>query len=550
MSTSFIDGKTLKNMLTGGVESLLRSVDVINDLNVFPVPDGDTGTNMVKTLEGGLAAITSLTDEGVDFVMEKFSRGLLLGARGNSGVILSQIFAGIKEGLAGVDSANATQLAEAYLCGIKKSYSAVSNPTEGTILTVFRESAEYAKNNITGTSSIEDFYKLHIEEAARSLERTQQILPVLKEAGVVDSGGAGYLKIAVGMYQTLTGEFDLFDYEFGGEEKTGEVDFDRFTSESVMERGYCTEFLLRLTRAKCSPEDFNVAELIAGLEKIGNSIVAYKEGDIVKVHVHTLTPNVPLGEALKYGEFLTVKIENMELGHSDTERLKAEKQKPKRKFSVLTVAKGEGLCSLFTDMGADFIISGGQTDNPSTEEFLNAFAEYDAEDILVLPNNKNVMLAAMQAKEMYEGGKVHIIPTYTLMEGYGALSVITAGVDDIDALVESATRAAKSIVGSEITRAVRDVSIGGKQIKCGDYISITGGEITSVASDRDTALLLMLEGIEDIEDYEIITLFVGEDVDDDARVEITDKIEERYPEHEVVVYKGKQALYDYLIAIE
>ena len=547
MGTKFIDGKALKNMLTCGVENLARSEDIINDLNVFPVPDGDTGTNMIKTLEGGLSPVMSVSYEGVGELMTSFARGLLLGARGNSGVILSQIFAGIKSGLDGLITADAKQLAKAYREGIERSYSSVSNPTEGTILTVFRESAEYAEKNISDSSSVEDFYKLHIEEAARSLERTVEILPVLKEAGVVDSGGAGYLKIAEGMYRALTGELDSSGYELRRETKSESLDFDRFTSDTAMQRGYCTEFLLRLTRVKCSPESFEVATLVAQLEKIGESIVAYKEGDIVKVHVHTLTPDAALGAALKYGEFLTVKIENMELGHSATERLK---DKPRRKFSVLTVAKGEGICSLFVDMGADFIISGGQTDNPSAEEFLNAFREYDAENILVLPNNKNVILAANQAAELYEGGRVHIIPTYTLMEGYGALSVITAGVEDIDALVESATRAAKSIVGAEITRAVRDVTIGGRAIVKGDYISISGGEIRSVAADRDTALLEMLESVEDIDDCEIITLFVGEDVDDDARVEITDKIEERYPEHEVVVYKGKQALYDYLVAIE
>ena len=547
MKTNLIDEKTLKNMLLGGIKNLAESESVINDLNVFPVPDGDTGTNMIKTLEGGLAQLSSASCEGVGELMEGYARGLLLGARGNSGVILSQIFAGIKDGLSALVTADAVQLATAYEMGVKKSYSAVANPTEGTILTVFRESAEYALKNVNEQSSIEDFYRLHIEEAARSLERTQEILPVLKEAGVVDSGGAGYLKIAEGMYRALTGEIDTPTYDIKKDGNKAELDFDRFTSDTPMERGYCTEFLLRLTRVKCSPEDFEVGTLVSALEEIGDSIVAYKEGDIVKIHVHTKEPNTALGEALKYGEFLTVKIENMELGHSDTERVK---DKPNRKFSVLTVAKGEGLSSLFLDMGADCIISGGQTDNPSTEEFLRAFRDYHAEHILVLPNNKNVMLAATQAAEMYEDGRVHIIPTHTLMEGYGALSVITPGIQDVDALVESATRAAKSIVGAEITKAVREVTIGGKSITKGDYIAISGGKITAVAPDRDTALLMMLESVEDIDDYEIITLFVGEDVDDDARVDITDKIEDKYPDHEVVVYKGKQALYDYLVAIE
>lgn len=548
MSTTHLDGKILKNMLMGGVESIRKSSAEINDLNVFPVPDGDTGTNMTKTLEGGVCAVAGDEDEKVSGVMEKFAHGLLLGARGNSGVILSQIFAGIKEVLEGFDTVRAVDLCEAYKRGIEKSYASVSNPTEGTILTVFRESTEFAAKNIDESSSVEDFYKLHIEEARRSLERTKELLPVLREADVVDSGGAGYLCIAVGMYSALTGEYKAAGYTVK-EESAPALDFDRFTRSSVMKRGYCTEFLLRLTEEKVDPDSFDVGAVTAILEQLGGeSIVAYKEGDIVKAHVHTLDPGMVLTSAREFGEFLTVKIENMELGHSDTERVK--KRKPKKPFAVLTVATGEGICSLFCDMGADGIISGGQTDNPSTEEFIEAFREQEAEDIIVLPNNKNVMMAARQAAELYTDARVHIVPTATLMEGYGALSVITPGITDVKALVESAERAAKSIVGGEITRAVRDVTIGGVEVKCGDYISISGGKIASVASDRDTALLRMLESACDMDEYEIITLFVGEDVDDDARVEITDKLEDRYPEHEVVVYKGKQSLYDYLIAVE
>lgn len=548
MSTTLLDGKILKNMLIGGVENLRANSGEINDLNVFPVPDGDTGTNMTMTLDGGVSAVAGSSDEAVSTVIEKFSAGVLLGARGNSGVILSQIFAGIKDVLSRLDSVTPKELAEAYRQGVKKSYAAVSNPTEGTILTVFRESTEYAAKNIDESSSVEDFYKLHIEEAQRSLARTKELLPVLAEADVVDSGGAGYLCVAVGMYSVLTGETREVKYTAPAPTSGAALDFDRFTRSSVMRRGYCTEFLLRLTEEKVDPDSFDVGALVAVLELLGGeSIVAYKEGDIVKVHVHTLDPGRVLTSAREFGEFLTVKIENMELGHSDTERVK---KKPKKPYAVLTVAKGEGICSLFTDMGADGIISGGQTDNPSTEEFIEAFREIEAEDIIVLPNNKNVMLAARQAAELYTDARVHIVPTATLMEGYGALSVITPGITDINVLVESAERAAKSIFGGEITKAVRDVTIGGVEVREGDYISIAGGKIASVAKDRDTALLDMLESACDMDDYEIITLFVGEDVDDDARVEITDKLEGKYPEHEVVVYKGKQSLYDYLIAVE
>ena len=547
MSVTSLDGKILKNMLIGGVENLRANSQEINDLNVFPVPDGDTGTNMTLTLDGGVTALSGNEDETVSGVADKFAMGVLLGARGNSGVILSQIFAGIKEVLSKYGTVTALELAEAYKQGVKKSYAAVSNPTEGTILTVFRESTEYASANIDESSSIDDFLRLHIDEAQRSLARTKELLPALKEADVVDSGGAGYLCVVAGMYSVLTGEMKNVEYK-AEVPAAATLDFDRFTRSSVMKRGYCTEFLLRLTEEKVDPDSFDVGAMIAILELLGGeSIVAYKEGDIVKVHVHTLDPGRVLTSAREFGEFLTVKIENMELGHSDTERVK---KKPKKPFAVVTVAKGEGICSLFRDMGADGIISGGQTDNPSTEEFIEAFRQVEAEDIIVLPNNKNVMLAARQAAELYTDSRIHIVPTATLMEGYGALSVITPGITDIDAIVESAERAAKSIFGGEITKAVRDVTIGGVEVHEGDYISIAGGKITSVAKDRDTALLDMLDSACDMDEYEIITLFVGEDVDDDARVEITDKLEDKYPEQEVIVYKGKQALYDYLIAIE
>ena len=552
MSTKQLDGKTLKNMLIGGVENLRQNSEEVNDLNVFPVPDGDTGTNMTLTLEGGVAAVSSDSENRVGDIIGKFAKGALLGARGNSGVILSQIFAGIKEVLEKYDTVGAVELCEAYRSGIAKSYASVSNPTEGTILTVFRESVEYAAKNISKSSSIEDFFKLHIEEARRSLARTKEILPALTEADVVDSGGAGYLYIAVGMYLALTGELNAADYKPAAAPTAPALDFDRFTRDTVMERGYCTEFLLRLSSYKVDPDAFEIEAMRAMLELLGgDSIVTYKEGDIVKVHVHTLDPGRVLTSAREFGEFLTIKIENMELGHSDVEgvKKKIEQKAPKKKFAVLTVATGEGICSLFTDMGADGIISGGQTNNPSTEEFIEAFNNHPAEDIIVLPNNKNVMLAAKQAAEMYEAARVHIVPTFTLMEGYGALSVITPGITDIEMLCKNAERAAKSIVGSEVTRAVRDVSIEGHEIKTGDYISITDGKITSVAEDRDAALIEMLEGV-DMDDYEIINLFVGEDVDDDARVAITERLEELYPELEVIVYKGKQAIYDYLIAIE
>ncbi len=547
MSTTLLDGKKLKDMLIGGAENIRSNVAEINDLNVFPVPDGDTGTNMTKTFEGGISEISALDTDSIGGVMDKFAHGILLGARGNSGVILSQIFAGITEALKKYDTVTAKDLADAYKSGIEKSYKSVMNPTEGTILTVFRESTEFASKNINENSTIDDFFKLHIEEAKRSLARTKEILPVLAEADVVDSGAAGYLCIAMGMYLALTGEIKSAVYRFDSADSAApRLDINRFTRDSVLEFGYCTEFLLRLMSAKVDPDAFDEKIIIKALEDMGGeSIVAFKTEDIVKVHVHTFNPGAVLAKCQEYGEFLTVKIENMSVGHTEE-----QKKKTAKKFSVLAVATGDGICSLLRDMGADGIISGGQTANPSAEEFIEAFERCEGEYIVVLPNNKNVFLAAKQAAELWDSDRVRIVPTTTLMQGYSALSVITPGITDIDVLVAGAERAAKSVISSEVTCAVRDVTIDGFSVKKGDYIAITDGKITSASATAEEAVMDMLSAVEDMDDYEIITLFTGVGVDSDRRAALTERLEEEYPDHEITVYVGGQEVYDYLIAVE
>ncbi len=546
MRTQTIDGKKYFQMLSGGASVLSAHIDEINALNVFPVADGDTGTNMVKTITGGLSEVMAHQADSISDMSQRFARGVLLSARGNSGVILSQIFAGIGEGLRGLDQVTATQLASAYQVGTKKAYAAVQNPTEGTILTVFRESTDLVAAKATEETSIEDFFRLHIEEASRSLAATKELLPVLKEADVIDSGAAGYLYLAQGMYQALTGE-ELPQPALSDQANPQSLDIDRFTRDSVLEYGYCTEFLLRLTSAKVDPDTFVVSTLVELLKQLGGeSIVAYQQEDIVKVHVHTFTPGEILTKAQAFGEFLTLKIENMSLGHSESIR---SAPKEKKKFSVVAVASGEGLTALFEDMGADCIISGGQTANPSTKEFLDVFEKCDSQEIIVLPNNKNVFLAAKQAAEIYQNALIHIVETKNLMQGYGALNVITPGITDMDALLSSATRAANSVIDGEITRAIRDVHIGDKSITEGDYIAISGGEIVSVAHTPEDAVLGMITN-SDTDFAEIITLFVGKEVTADKRVELTERIEEEFPDCELVVYEGGQEVYDYLIAIE
>lgn len=544
MNTQKIDGKCYAEMLKGGTALLLEHSQEINDLNVFPVPDGDTGINMARTMDAGLSEL-SADEESIGKVSGNFTHGALLGARGNSGVILSQIFAGINEELSRYDEVGARELVDAYRKGIAKSYSAVQHPTEGTILTVFRESIEYAEKNITEESSVEDFFRLHIESAKDSLARTKELLPALAEADVVDSGGAGYLYIIMGMYGVLTGELTGSIYK-SPEAGNKKVDIDLFTRDSKLEFGYCTEFMLRLTTEKCDPDAFEIEELISLLESLGGeSIVAYKLDDVVKVHVHTFAPGNVLSVAQSYGEFLTVKIENMSLGHTE----EAKPKKAKKPFSVIAVAQGEGLSALFAEMGADEIVTGGQTLNPSAEEFIAAFDCAESDNIIVLPNNKNVILAAKQAAELYDKAKIHIIPTKNMMQGYGALSVVTPGITDVSSLVESATRAAEGVIGAEVTMAVRDVTLGGREIKKGDYIAISSSAITAVTKSAESAVLEHLDSV-DMDDYEIITLFVGKSVSDIRRVKLTEIIEEKYDECELEVFESGNEVYDYMIAIE
>lgn len=544
MTDKTIDGSGYLRMLLGGAAKLAAHTEELNALNVFPVCDGDTGTNMLRTMEGGLAEIRKEAASRIGIVSDIFAKGILLSARGNSGVILSQLFAGINECLSGQETVTALELAQAYRKGIDKSYAAVQNPTEGTILTVFRESTEYAAQNVDENSSIEDFLRLHIQQAQKSLAATKELLPVLAEADVVDSGGAGYLYIAEGMYEALCGKEVQFSFT---QTKEQQVDISRFTRDSVLEFGYCTEFLLRLTTAKVDPDAFDIQTVLADLEEMkGESVVAYKQDDIVKVHVHTFNPGEIMARMLRYGEFLTVKVENMSLGHSQTEKPKAKPSKP---FAVVTVAAGDGMTALFTQMGADRIVSGGQTANPSIEEFVEAFRECAAEDIIVLPNNKNILLAAQQAAKLYEDARVHVVPTKSLAQGYSALSVITPGITDVHTLLSSAERAAKDVLDGEITQAVRDAHVDGHTIREGDFMAISGGKIAAVAETAEKAVLQLLESA-DADLCEIITLFAGKTVTDVRRVALTEELKETYPDCEIVVYEGGQDVYDYFLAVE
>ncbi|MBR6681353.1 MAG: DAK2 domain-containing protein, partial [Clostridia bacterium] len=438
----YLGGLLLSKMAVGGAELLSSNADEVNKLNVFPVPDGDTGDNMRMTIESGIAALEKIDSDDLAKVMKTLSRGMLLGARGNSGVILSQFFAGMAKGLDGVEKADAVTLGKALETGVKQAYASVMTPTEGTILTVAREAVEYAVAHTTEQSTIKSFFADLVKEMHESLDRTPEILTVLKEAGVVDSGGAGLLYIIEGFNRVLNGEVIEQKTTVSTAKAVSNVDTTGFGPDSEMTYGYCTELLVQLQNKKTDIENFDIEPLKAFLCEIGDSVVAFKTESIVKLHVHTFTPEKVLEYCRQYGEFLTVKIENMSLQHSSTIENKEDKETaiektedtatetaaqkpdntPAKKYGIVAVCSGDGIESLYKELGTDEVVQGGQTQNPSTNDFLDAFAKVNAEHIFVFPNNGNIFMAAQQAGELYKHATVHVIPSKNIGPGYVAVS--------------------------------------------------------------------------------------------------------------------------------
>lgn len=543
----FINGYDFVKMVKGGACILSKYEEKLNSLNVFPVADGDTGTNMKSTFFQAVKNLEKTKSGSIGLLFSSFANDLLLFARGNSGVILSQIFFGVAKQIVNLETACSVDLAKAYLSAVEVAYKAVQNPTEGTILTVFRESSEYASSKINENSSVVDFYGFLYEGAKKSLENTKNILPVLAEADVVDSGGAGYLCIVKGMLNALLGKsFDVSVFENATHETVKE-NINSFTRDSKLEFGYCTEALLRLTTNKVNPDEFDLQTALNDLNELkGESVVAYKNGDMIKVHVHTFTPGAILTRLQNYGEFLSVKVENMSLSHSETPK---QKQLKRKKYSVVAVCSGEGISALFKQMGADVIINGGQTANPSVNDFLQAFKLCNSENIIVLPNNKNVILATLKASELYKDANVHIVESKNLMQGYTALSVINPAITDVETLINSAKNAINSVICGEVTKAVRDADLNGISVKTGQYVAVSNGKMCVACNTANEAVLSLIEEL-DLDLCEIITLFKGKEVLSEQCYELVETLKQKYEDFEICVYDGGQEIYDYLIAVE
>ena len=553
-----LNGEQFKELVINGAKNLQLNIEEVDSLNVFPVPDGDTGTNMSRTIEGGINAVANKEEKNLGLLGKDLSKGMLMGARGNSGVILSQIFRGICRGFDGKAEVNAVELAEAYQVGIKQAYGAVVTPVEGTILTVFREATEAAAKAVNEKSTINEFYEAHLKQAAISLKKTIDLLPVLKEAGVIDSGGAGYVYIVKGMVKFLDGEKieqELSTTTNEGEQAQAPVDFSAFGADDVLQFGYCTEFILRLQNSKVNVEDFDVQTVIDELNEediAGDSIVALKDGDVVKVHVHTKEPGLVLHKMRKYGEFLTTKIENMALQHNEnlTEEEHTQKKMEHKKYAIVAVAQGDGLKEQFEAFGVDVIVSGNQTMNPSTEDFIRAFKQIDADNIIVFPNNKNIVMAAKQAAQLYKGAKVHIAPSNSIPQCYSALTMLDFSSDDLTLIMGNFNEAIRNVTTIEITTAIRTTKVHGVIIHKGDHMGIMNGKIVFAGRLKNRIIYDVLRKMKDIKDKQVVTIIYGKDVTEDEKVKNMEALRSKFPFLEFGAIDGGQAVYKYLIAVE
>lgn len=558
MQTLKMDGQLFKLVVTNGAANLRANYKTVDALNVFPVPDGDTGTNMRMTIEAGAHEISDFKEKSVYEMAKKLSRGMLMGARGNSGVILSQLFRGIYKGLSGYEEVNAVELADAFLAGVDQGYHAVLKPVEGTILTVARESATVARQKVTKDSTIEEFFAFLIEEAKASLERTPDLLPVLKEAGVIDSGGAGYIYVIEGMAKALNGEIITEDTPT----VTSTVKRGNFNAHSELTYGYCTEFILQLQYSKVDVNSFSVSSITDYLTTIGDSIVALKDEDIVKIHVHTKKPGDVLNFCQQFGEYLTIKIENMSVQHSDgpviaeeqeqcncPECVEMRKNATPKKFAIVSVATGTGLINIFKEMGVDYVVEGGQSMNPSAEDFTKGFDQLNAQNIIVFPNNSNIVLTAQQAAKYYKGAKVFVVPTKTLAQGYSALTMLDLSSGDIETILNEINEVINNVTTGLITYSVRTTEIEGLKINEGDYIGICNGKIVSSQSERLDSVKELLKTT-NTEEKDIITIIYGKDVNEEELEELQAYIEENYPNLEIDTINGQQDVYSFILSIE
>ncbi len=553
MNSNKINAKMLAKMFLAGAKNLEVKKEWINELNVFPVPDGDTGTNMTLTIMSAAKEVVNLQDEDMMTICKAISSGSLRGARGNSGVILSQLFRGFTKTIREYEEIDIPTLATATEKAVESAYKAVMKPKEGTILTVAKGMADKARELAEeGCDDMELYFRQIIEYGDEVLAKTPDMLPVLKQAGVVDSGGQGLMQVMKGAFDAFLGKEIDFTLEASKESTVKEGSASSVDQE--IKYGYCTEFIILLNKTFNIKNEIDFKEY---LESIGDSIVVVADGDVVKVHVHTNDPGLAIQRALKYGALSNMKIDNMRLEHQEKinkeQQMKEQEQKkkpemPHKEVGFIAVSVGEGMSEIFKGLGADYIIEGGQTMNPSTEDMLNAIDRVNADTIFILPNNKNIILAANQAKTMVEDKKIIVIPTKTVPQG---ITAIINYVPDMDPEDNAATMECeiKNVLTGQVTYAVRDTMIDDKEIKQGDYMGIGDSGILSVGRDMEEVTFNMIKAMMH-DDLELISIYYGSDVSEEAAEAIKAKVEETYPDCDVELQMGGQPIYYYVISME
>ncbi|MFO6495387.1 DAK2 domain-containing protein [Bacillus sp. z60-11] len=555
MSIRTLDGKAFADMVLYGAHHLSQNASVVDALNVFPVPDGDTGTNMNLSMTSGAKEVEQIDTAHIGKVAAGLSKGLLMGARGNSGVILSQLFRGFGKSIEQKSEINAKEFAAAFQAGVDTAYKAVMKPVEGTILTVAKDAAKKAVLTAQTENDVTSVMEAVVSEAAASLDRTPELLPVLKEVGVVDSGGKGLLCVYEGFLASLKGEKlsdqkaalpSLDDLVSAEHHKNAQ---SHMNTEDI-EFGYCTEFMVKLDQGKRS---FNEDVFRQDLSRFGDSLLVVSDENLAKVHIHAEYPGEVMTYAQKYGSLINMKIENMREQHSAIlSQNKSEAQAPevpaeKQPYGVVTVAMGEGISELFRSIGATSVIEGGQTMNPSTEDIVQAIREANADTVVILPNNSNIVMAANQAADVAEQNVI-VIPTKTVPQGMAALVAFNPALDAEENRANM-LEAIDDVKSGQVTYAVRDTNIDGIDIKKGDFMGILNGKIVETASVQIEAAKKLIAKMID-EDSEIVTVIKGQDASEEEVEELAGYIGDTYEEVEVEVHDGKQPLYSYILAVE
>ena len=546
MATKRINGIQLEKMLKNGLAYLQQHEEEVNRLNVFPVPDGDTGTNMALTLENGIRFAKSSTDAGA--YLKSLADGMLLGARGNSGVILSQFFNGFALEMSRSPLIGPGELRAGLIRGYRAAYDAVVHPVEGTILSVAREGIEHIRSQITRLSSIESILSMYTAEMRKTLSYTPEMLSVLKEAGVVDSGAYGFILIIEGMLKCLYGEVIVPRESIESLTPAPIVDLSLFNEDSAFSDGYCTEFILQRLNHPQYKQEFSKDDFISSLKFYGNSLVVVEDGMRVKVHIHTLYPAKVISFAQQYGEFLTFKLENMQVQHNEHDRM-IEDSTVHKPLAVVAVVNGEGMKELFYNLGCDAVIDGGTTMNTSSAEFMEAFEHIDADEIVVLPNNPNIILAAKQAVELSERKNITVLDTDSVVQGYFAKAMDIPDSDDAKFRISQMQSGSDNVLTVSQTVASRNYSFHEISCKKGDEIALLDGEIVSVGKDFARTIVDTLMTVEDIEDKETCVIFRGKDVPEEMEDTLQQALGEKLPLLECEFIDGGQEIYHWVLGL-